>query len=93
MAKFNSNPEDVRNLSNEIRNLYNEAEEKSEEILACISELPSGWEGEASITYQNQFTALNVLITNAIEGFESICTSLDNVALSLEEGEKGTWQE
>lgn len=93
MAKFNSNPEDVRNLSNEIRNLYNQAEEKSKEILACVRELPSGWEGEASVAYQNQFNALNILIANAIEGFESICKSLDSVALSLEEGEKRPWQE
>lgn len=93
MAKFIGNPEEVRRLSNEIRNLYKESDQEAKEVLACVRELPNGWEGDASIAYQNQFSALNVLITNAIEGFENICNSLDQVALSLEEGEENTWQE
>lgn len=93
MAKFIGNPDEVRNLSNELRSLYNEALIEAEEIVDCSDELPLGWEGEASIAYYHQFIALLQLVRGAVNSFEEICKSLDNVATSLEEGEKNTWQE
>lgn len=93
MPKFSSSPEDLKKLSGEIRRLYNESDKQAQEIKSCVEELPNGWEGDSSITYINQYNALNVLISNAIDSFEEICQALDRLAISIEEGEKEGWQE
>ncbi len=91
MDSFCVDIDELKSLSFAIRNLSSKADSTASEIDTVMKTLPYGWEGDAAVSYINQFDALHVLLKKSIDSFEDISKCLDNLCDSFLKDEDIRW--